>query len=270
MRIPITMCHGVERTASGDEQPLTAGHFARLIAIVAELGFRSISYDDLAAWRAGTGKLPERPIMLDFDHPVVSMRYEVFETLDRYGFKGNLFVNTGPIDDLYRSPLAPQAEREIMTWDELAELAQAGWHLGAHTVTHPNLSAQSLQDPTGEAVRAELLANNAAIRRGLGITPVDFAFTGTSWSSAAEREVARLYRFGRLWIVGPRYQADGKEVRFADLVGVPGPDEADGGPPKAARYITRYTLAYRLPSMEIQALIYTEEAFRAYLEESQA
>ena len=96
--------------------------------------------------------------------------------------------------------------------------------------------------------------------------PQDFAFTGTSWSSSAEREVKARYRFGRLWIVGAEYQVDGKKTRYADLVGVPGTDEADGGPPHAARYITRDSDPYRLPSMEINALIFEPEAFRRYLE----
>ena len=50
------------------------------------------------------------------------------------------------------------------------------------------------------------------------------------------------------------------------LVGVPGPDESDGGPPHAARYITRDCNRYRLPSMELQRLVYAPDAFRAYLE----
>ena len=67
--------------------------------------------------------------------------------------------------------------------------------------------------------------------------------------------------------MGTHYQADGREIRYADLVGAPGEDEADGGPPLAARYITRDSHPYRLPSMEIQRpLIYSPEAFRAYLE----
>jgi hypothetical protein len=52
----------------------------------------------------------------------------------------------------------------------------------------------------------------------------------------------------------------------ADLVGVPGADEADGGPPTAARYITRHSHPYRLPSMELECLIYEYDAFRSYLQ----
>lgn len=267
MKIPITMCHGVERKPS-EKFPLPAEHFAQLIQMVHEMDFESINYDQLAAWRAGTGALPKRPIMLDFDHPVITMRCEVFEALSRYGLKGNLFVNTGMMEKLYSEPLPPKDQREIMTWEELGELVAAGWHIGAHTHTHPNLSKLSLEDPTGEKLRAELVKNNELLEKYLGITPKDFAFTGTTWSSDAEREVMKFYRFGRLWIVGSEYHADGKKIRYADLVGVPGTDEPDGGPPKVARYITKETPAYRLPSMEIQRLIHKEDAFRQYLEDA--
>ena len=66
--------------------------------------------------------------------------------------------------------------------------------------------------------------------------------------------------------MGAEYNVDGQTLRYAELVGVPGPDEADGGPPYAARYITEESDPYRLPSMELGALLYEPEAFRQYLE----
>ena len=153
-----------------------------------------------------------------------------------------------------------------MSWDEIGELIEAGWHIGAHTVTHPNLSELSLEDPSGDKLRAELAECDATIEKHLGVKPRDFAFTGTSFSTVAKRAVAERYRFGRLWIVGSVYQVDGSKVRYADLVGVSGADEADGGPPLAARYITREMDPYLLPSMELQALVHEPADFRRYLE----
>ena len=265
MRIPITMSHGTDQIP-GRCNPLTREHFAQLVAIAHELGFRSISYDDLAAWLWQGASLPDRPIMFDFDHPMKSMRHEVFPVLSSYGYTANLFINTGLMDDMYETGVPDFAEREILLWEEAGELAEAGWQIGAHTVTHPNLSELSRADPSGAMLRTELAQCDETIERNLGITPQDFAFTGTSWSSSAEREVKARYRFGRLWIVGAEYQVDGRTTRYADLVGVPGSDESDGGPPHAARYATRDSDPYRLPSMEINALIFTPEAFRRYLE----
>ena len=263
MRIPITMCHGIR---TDHEKPLSVEHFDQLISIASEMGFESIGYDELAGWRAGTLSLPERPIMFDFDHPVKSMRYEVKETLDKYGFNGNLFMYTRPYDDAYTRMLPWEGVYEHMTWGEIGELNEAGWHIAAHTVSHPNLSDLSLEDPTGDVLRTELDRCNETMKRNLGFTPKDFAFTGTSWSSLAEEEVKKRYRFGRLWIISSQYMVDGNETRYADLVGSNEPDEDDGGPPEETRYITEDSDPYRLPSMEIQALLHTPAAFRSYLE----
>ena len=252
------MCHGV-RTEG--EFPLTETHFDRLILIASEMGFESIDYNALAAWRDGTGTLPSRPILFDFDHPVKSIRHGIHDVLSRYGYTGNLFINTGAMDPFEKK------YQPTMSWDEIRELMELGWHMGAHTVTHPNLSDLFVEDPSGEKLAAELEACDATLVKQLGIRPQDFAFTGTSWSSLAEKLVMQRYRFGRLWIIGSQYEADGKMMRHADLVDVPGEVEADGGPPMAARYITLKTPAYRLPSMEIQSpLMHDPAAFRGYLE----
>ena len=255
-KIPITMCHGIN--PKGD-YPLTEEHFDRLVQSARNMGFESIDYDQLASWREG-GDLPERPIMFDFDHPVKSMRHEMHAVLSRYGYRGNLFINTGAMEGAAYGV-------DSMTWEEVGELVELGWHIGAHTVTHPNLSELFKEDPQGEKLARELEECDQTLREKAGVEPRDFAFTGTSWSSAAEQQVMQRYRFGRLWIIGAHYQADGEKIRYAELVGVQGEDEDDGGPPQAARYITRETPAYRLPSMEIQAsLIYEPEAFKRYLE----
>jgi peptidoglycan/xylan/chitin deacetylase (PgdA/CDA1 family) len=245
---------------------MTAADFARVIAAVVDLGFESVTYDELAAWWAGSGVLPERPVMIDLDHPVSSMRHEVYEILSRRGLRPTLFVNTGMLDN---PDVDPRFEgTELMSWAEVGELARAGWCIGAHTVTHPDLSDLAVQDPSGALVAKELDDNLASLEAHIGVRARDFAFTGTSWSSVAEREVKKRFRFGRLWIIGSLYSADGREIRYADLAGVPGLDEPDGGPPIAARYITRESDPYRLPSMDLQALIWETGALRAYLEAS--
>lgn len=262
-RIAITMSHGIRE--DGD-RPLTESHLASLVQIASELGFSSINYDQLEAWRKGEGDLPNRPIMWDFDHAVTSMLKQVHPILSRYGYRGNLFIHTGPINEMYDKGGQNDADRLWMNWDDCREIRDLGWHIGAHTVTHPNLSKLSRKDPTGETLRKELEDCDATLQRELGDWPKDFAYTGTSFSSTAEKAVSKRYRFGRLWIVGSHYECDGDDVRYAEMVGAAGDDEADGGPPTSARYITRDTPAYRLPSMEIQRLIYEPEAFRQYLE----
>src|ERR1043166_9150417 len=94
-RIPITMCHGIDPGNPDPWLSLSKEHFEDLIRTASEMGFQSINYDDLAAWRQSDGRLPVRPIMFDFDHPMKSMMCEVNDVLAAYGYRGNLFVNTG-------------------------------------------------------------------------------------------------------------------------------------------------------------------------------
>jgi hypothetical protein len=110
--------------------------------------------------------------------------------------------------------------------------------------------------------------SDGILEANLGIRPRDFAYTTITWSAAAEAEVQKRYRFARLWTIGTHLDTDAGRVRYADLAGIEGDDEADGGPPVAARYITRYTHPYRLPSMDFEHQIHDLDAFRRYLEEA--
>ena len=239
--------------------------YAGWFGIAAEKGFQSITYDDLADWLAGDKELPDRPIMFDFDHPETSILNEIHPIMQGHGFVGNIFINTLPIVEMYAGGVEAE-DRSKMTWEEIGELMAAGWNIGSHTHTHPNLSELGVKDPSGGLIREELETCDNLLKDNLGFQPKDFAFMTTTWSAAAEREVKKRYRFGRLWIIGSHYEVDGAQMRYADLVGIPGDDEADGGPPMAARYITKDSDPYRLPSMEFGELTYEYDAFRGYLE----
>ena len=263
MKIPITMCHGIRNEGTN---PLTVKHLETLISIAFEMEFNSITYDDLDSWFNDDISLPNNPIMFDFDHPMKNILDEVNPILSNYGYTGNLFMYTKPYDARYPKDLPWKTKEPHLSWNELRQLKDLGWNIGAHTISHPNLSDLSIKDPTGEQLRREIERSNQTIKDNLGFYPKDFAFTGTSWSSNAEIEIKKHYRFGRLWITGPNYNVDGNNVRYADLVGINGADELDGGPPYEARYITESTDRYKIPSMELQALIYKPLNFRRYIE----
>lgn len=58
---------------------------------------------------------------------------------------------------------------------------------------------------------------------------------------------------------------DTGKARYADLVGDVGTPEASGEPPYAARHVAKDTHPHRLPSVELEALIYEYEPFGRYL-----
>ena len=262
VRIPITMCHGIN-------DRLTLERFEQYLRIARELGFSTISYDQLYLWLTGAGTLPTHPLMIDVDHPVQSVSVDIFPLMQEYSFIGNLFVNTACFGEVCGDTSVDAGQSMCATWDQIRQLMRSGWTIGAHTHTHPNLSELSLTDPAGQVVRTEMDRNDALLEEHLGLRPEYFAFTGNStgvtWSTVADIEAKKRYKLGRLWIIGNKCEIDGNVERYADFVGVTGADEADGGPPHPARYITRNTPLFRLPSMELERLIYEPEAFRQYL-----
>jgi peptidoglycan/xylan/chitin deacetylase (PgdA/CDA1 family) len=56
-----------------------------------------------------------------------------------------------------------EAELAGCTWDEIAELAEAGWEIGSHTCSHSRLTTLSDHE-----VRAELVDSKAEIEDRLG------------------------------------------------------------------------------------------------------
>lgn len=256
--IPITMCHGVT-------EKLGIERFSEYFRIASELDFHSVDYCDIENWLNNNSSMPSRPIAFDFDHPVRSIYTQIFPIMRNYGFKGNLFINTEPMERMYSDGSYKDECRDYMTWDEINELVENGWCVGAHTHTHPDLYELAKEDTSGGLVAQELEKNDSILEEMLSIKPRYFAFTGISWSSIAEMEVMKRYKCGRLWIIGAHYKSDGKLLRYADLVGHSGADEIDGGPPTLARYITTDTPRYKLPSMELEGLIYNYDAYERYL-----
>jgi peptidoglycan/xylan/chitin deacetylase (PgdA/CDA1 family) len=274
-RAGCTMCHGVypdDHAAPPKKPPhvrLTRTRFEGLLRAIRARGANAIVYADLAAWRAGQ-PLAQPGVLIDFDHPVRLIWENALPLLEQYGMRANLFVNTAGIEaEAERQP--DDAEREFMTWDQVGELAARGWTIGCHTVHHYKFWKLAEDDPTGGLIREELARADETIERRIGVRPRELAYTGRTWSPLGEQIARERYRFARLWLTGRPYTiGDGvtptREATEAEVLGVDGPPEADGGPPDAARYITRATDAYRLPSMELEYLLTTEAAVERYLD----
>src|SRR3954465_12555075 len=93
--------------------------------------------------------------------------------LDAAGYPATVYAPTAYLDTPER-PLSWNGieqgqggphERELlpMSWDQLRELADAGWEIGAHTRTHPHLT-----EVGDEELRVELGESKATVEERLG------------------------------------------------------------------------------------------------------
>jgi peptidoglycan/xylan/chitin deacetylase (PgdA/CDA1 family) len=133
--------HGVAPSDQGEDPHNLRVPPARFRAQVESLlgtGFEIVTVADLAD-RAGGGEPPPGLAALSFDDGMEDNHSVLLPILREYGIPATVYVTTGLIGEA--NPwLAPESGARMMTEEELRALARAGIELGAHTVTHPDMS----------------------------------------------------------------------------------------------------------------------------------
>lgn len=202
MRLPILTYHQLTETPSAVSVAPAA--FRRHLARLAAAGYRVVPLGEaltvLAAEPDGDPKLA----VVTFDDGYQSVCDEAWPALAAYGWRATVFPVSdyvGRGNDWPRQPLlAPPAP--LMGWAALRALADAGWEIGGHTRTHPDLC--SLGDA---ALADELRGSKAALEERLGRPVATFAYPYGRYDArvrAAVRAVHAAACTTRMAVAGPR------------------------------------------------------------------
>jgi peptidoglycan/xylan/chitin deacetylase (PgdA/CDA1 family) len=163
----LVLCyHGVSQTWPADIS-IEPERLERQLHELLERGYTPTTFT-----AAVTAPPAARTLSVTFDDGFRSVLRHGLPILRRLGIAGTMFVpsrlvgSADPVgwegtDQWLGGPHA--SELELMGWDELDELASAGWELGSHTCTHPKLPA--LGDV---ALEAELRDSKGDMEEHLG------------------------------------------------------------------------------------------------------
>jgi peptidoglycan/xylan/chitin deacetylase (PgdA/CDA1 family) len=146
---------------------VTPAAFERQLDLLVRAGYRGVTFAE--AVRASEG----RCVAITFDDAYLSVLELGKPLLDAVGYPASVYAPTAYLDSPER-PLSWDGidnwiggphERELLplSWDQLGDLADAGWEVGSHTHTHPHLTA--LDD---DALGSELVESRAAVEARLG------------------------------------------------------------------------------------------------------
>lgn len=141
---PLVLCyHSV-----ADEWPhalaVTRRSFERQLSSFLRRGYRP-----LAAEQVLDG--PRRTLHVTFDDAYADLMAYAIPLLERLGIPATVFAATAFAED-GRSLAVPELADDVrayperlatMSWDDLGELAERGFTIGSHTVTHPHLTSLS-------------------------------------------------------------------------------------------------------------------------------
>src|SRR5438270_11346144 len=133
--------HGVAPSRRRDDLSMllvAPDRFRAQVEMLLAAGFSFVTLAELA--RLGAGGMPPPGLAaLTFDDGMRNNHEVALPILREYAIKATVYVTIGFIDDT--SPwIGPGGDGAMMTRDQLRELLAAGWELGAHTMTHPDLS----------------------------------------------------------------------------------------------------------------------------------
>jgi peptidoglycan/xylan/chitin deacetylase (PgdA/CDA1 family) len=180
-RSAILLYHGVGPTSTRIDPGFLRVRpeaFSAQLALLLEAGFEIVTVSEFAE-RSGGGKPPPGIVALSFDDGMDDNHSVVLPVLREHGLRATVYVTTGLIGK--PNPwMAPESSARMMTVDELRELAAAGFEIGAHTVSHPDLSRLGFE----ECLR-EMRESRAELERTLGTQVRTFAYPSCHYGPAA-------------------------------------------------------------------------------------
>jgi peptidoglycan/xylan/chitin deacetylase (PgdA/CDA1 family) len=194
--VPILMYHEIAQAPETDSRlAVSPAAFAAQLAYLRDAGFKTINVTELATVRADAGHLPDRVVVLTFDDGYEDFHSRAMPLLDRYGFTATVFVTTGWVRDA--GPL-PSGRRpgHMLSWSQIAEAADAGIEVGAHSYQHRQLDQLSEKQ-----LREELYTSKTQLEDKLG-SPVTGLAYPFGYSNARVRQVAREAGHGYACAVG--------------------------------------------------------------------
>jgi peptidoglycan/xylan/chitin deacetylase (PgdA/CDA1 family) len=179
--------HSVDET--GSVISIDERTFRRHVAWLAAGHVRVVPLDEIASV-----PVDDDAVAITFDDGLASFGRIAAPLLLEYGLPVTLFVVTDAVgsSNVWRGRQdAGIPVQELLDWEQLAALHDAGVHLGAHTCTHPNLTSLH-----GDALDREIVASKQRLARELGTDATTFAYPYGALSPAARDIVARTFRYG--------------------------------------------------------------------------
>jgi len=140
---------------------------------LSDSSFNVISLEEIVSCIHENRHFPPRSVAITFDDGFKNNYDIAYPVLKEYGFKATIFLVTGYCgkNNKWQGQPAGIPVLEIMSWDEVIEMACNGIEIGAHTVNHPNLVGLTL-----EQAEDEILASKRDIEEHLGKSISSFAY----------------------------------------------------------------------------------------------
>lgn len=137
--------------------------FKTQMEILDQLGLRAVSTAHIRAH----GLNDPGVVVLTFDDGYKDMLTTVAPELEKRGWSATVFLPSQVLGsgDVKFAPWA-----ELLSWSDVEQLVRAGWEVGSHTLTHPDLTTLSDSD-----LEQEVAGSRVELEQCLGVEVESFA-----------------------------------------------------------------------------------------------
>jgi peptidoglycan/xylan/chitin deacetylase (PgdA/CDA1 family) len=178
--------HGIAQSAIRHDLSMllvSPSRFRAQIELLLEAGFSFVTVAELARLAAG-GEPPAGYAAISFDDGLRNNYTTALPILSSYGIVATVYVTIGFIGGV--SPwIAANDGNRMLAEDEIRALAEVGWELGAHTLSHPDLSTLGY-----DAARREIEESKTTLEQIGGTAVETFAYPFGRYNAAAVTAVA--------------------------------------------------------------------------------
>jgi len=143
---------------------VTPEMFEQQLDQLRDAGATVVGLRDFMEWKQGRKSIAERSVLITIDDGYRSVYEVAWPILRKRGYPFTLFVYTDYIRGGKRSG------GESLSWEELAEMRDAGVEIQSHTVSHRDLrGGRGMGAGYEEWLRNELVGSKSEIERRLGV-----------------------------------------------------------------------------------------------------
>jgi peptidoglycan/xylan/chitin deacetylase (PgdA/CDA1 family) len=151
---------------------IPANRLANHLAWLKRLGYHPITLDEFLACRRERRLPPARSVIITFDDGYADNYENGYPILRQHDAPATIFLVSGYVGQSNQWDEAGDLHgRPLLDWSQIKAMADQGVQFGAHTCTHPSLTAVSAQQAA-----AEITGSRAQLEAELGQPVTAFAY----------------------------------------------------------------------------------------------
>jgi peptidoglycan/xylan/chitin deacetylase (PgdA/CDA1 family) len=185
--VAILMYHSIAASTTASFRPYTVDPhlFDEQLAALRDGGCRLVTVEDVPeVLRGGSGTEEGPAVAISIDDGLTDAASGAAPVLDRHRAPATLFVPSGYVGGTAKWMAGEDGQRRLLGWEELEELAAAGWEIGSHGHLH---LAADINRP--DLVREDAARSREELESRLGRAVTSYAYPYGCWTPDARRAV---------------------------------------------------------------------------------